>query len=86
MIIVSFLPCVQVLPAGCLVQQLMEWVCWAGQEGEREHLRAILDHTPPERHGDFWRILYRLVLTGRLSEARNLLAHHSMARTTHSVS
>ena len=67
----------QVLPAGCLVQQLVEWVCWAGREGERERLQDILDHTPPESHGDYWTMVYRLVLTGRLSEARNLLAQHS---------
>lgn len=68
---------IEVLPAGCLVKQLIEWVCWAGQDGEKERLRAILDHTPPDDHNDYWRMLYRLVLTGRLSEARDLLAHHS---------
>jgi nuclear pore complex protein Nup85 len=70
---------IEVLPAGCLVHQLAEWVCWAGKEGERECLQGILGHTPPDRHGDYWRMLYHLVLTGRLTEARNLLAHHSAA-------
>lgn len=69
----------QVLPAGCLVQQLVEWVCWAGKEGERERLQAILGHSPPEGHGDYWKMVYRLLLTGRLAETRNLLAQHSAA-------
>lgn len=59
------------------MKQLLEWVCWAGQEGEKEQLREILGHTPPDSHHSYWRMLYRLVLTGRLAEARNLLAHHS---------
>ncbi|CAI8026146.1 Nuclear pore complex protein Nup85 [Geodia barretti] len=68
---------IEVLPAGCLVKQLVEWVTWAGQERDKKRLKEILGHTPPDSHHGYWRMVYRLVLTGRLSEARNLLAHHS---------
>jgi nuclear pore complex protein Nup85 len=68
---------IEVLPAGCLVKQLVEWVTWAGQERDKERLKEILGHTHPDSHHGYWRVVYRLVLTGRLSEARNLLAHHS---------
>ena len=68
----------KVLPAGCLVKQLVEWVCWgAEEEREKATLREILGHAPPEGHKGYWRMVYRLVLTGRLSEARDILKHHS---------
>ena len=78
--------CLQVLPAGCLVKQLVEWVTWAGQERDKERLKEILGHTHPDSHHGYWRVVYRLVLTGRLSEARNLLAHHSAFSAREDVS
>lgn len=60
----------------------MEWVCWAGKEGERERLQAILAHYPLEGHTDYWHMVYRLLLTGRLAETRNLLAQHSAAASS----
>ena len=75
----------QILPAGCLVQQLVEWVCWHGRDREGAWLQEVLSHPPPEEHRDYWRMLYRLVLTGRLSEARNLLTQHSAAASMERV-
>ncbi|CAI8026143.1 Nuclear pore complex protein Nup85 [Geodia barretti] len=77
---------IEVLPAGCLVKQLVEWVTWAGQERDKKRLKEILGHTPPDSHHGYWRMVYRLVLTGRLSEARNLLAHHSAFSAREDVS
>ena len=76
---------IEVLPAGCLVQQLLEWVCWhAGQE--KELLHSILLVAQPEEHPEYWRMVYRLVLSGRMQEARDLLSHHSFSHTMPDVS
>lgn len=76
---------IEVLPAGCLVQQLLEWVCWhAGQE--KELLHSVLTVAQPEEHPEYWRMVYRLVLSGKMQEARDLLSHHSFSHTMPDVS
>lgn len=76
---------IEVLPAGCLVQQLLEWVRWhAGQEDEL--LSGLLTVPQPEDHREYWRAVYRLVLSGRMKEARDLLSHHSFSHTMPDVS
>ena len=76
---------IEVLPAGCLVQQLLEWVRWhAGQEDEI--LCSMLTAPQPENHQEYWRAVYRLVLSGRMKAARDLLSHHSFSHTMPEVS
>lgn len=76
---------IEVLPAGCLVQQLLEWVCWhTGQE--KELLHSVLTVAQPEEHPEYWRMVYRLVLSGRMQEARDLLYRHSFSHTMPDVS
>ncbi|XP_064393229.1 nuclear pore complex protein Nup85-like [Halichondria panicea] len=67
---------IEVLPVGCLVQQLIEWVRWHSGGTEDELMSSILTSPSPGDHDDYWHALYRLVLKGRLSEARDLLSHH----------
>ena len=76
---------IEVLPAGCLVQQLLEWVCWHARQ-EEEVLRSVLMEPQPEEHPEYWRVVYRLVLSGRIQEARDLLSHHSFSHTMPDVS
>lgn len=72
---------IEVLPAGCLVQQLLEWVQWHS-DGKRDKLLSTIVVSPsPEEHPQFWSCLYELILKGRLSEARDLLSHHSLSHT-----
>ncbi len=45
-----------------------------GTEGDL--VSSILTSPSPGDHDGYWPTLYRLVLKGRLSEARDLLSHH----------
>ncbi len=70
----------ELLPAGCLAQQLLDWVRWHGRRGE-ECLGAVLAHPRPEEHPSYWTETFSLVLTGRVEEARDLLQHHSWSHS-----
>ena len=54
------------------------WGCLSLLSGgtEDELMSSILTSPSPGDHDDYWHALYRLVLKGRLSEARDLLSHH----------
>ncbi len=43
---------------------------------ENDLVSSILTSPSPGDHDGYWPTLYRLVLKGRLSEARDLLSHH----------
>ncbi len=67
----------ELLPAGCLVQQLLEWIRWHGRR-EDESVRTILTHRQPDEHPSYWTEVYSLVLSGCVEPARDLLQHHSL--------
>ncbi|KAL5473916.1 hypothetical protein EMCRGX_G028483 [Ephydatia muelleri] len=68
----------EVLPFGCLIQQLLEWVRWHSTSYEQlQH--DVISAPCPEEHQHFWHLVYKLVLQGSINEARDVLGLHSFA-------
>lgn len=52
---------------------------------DREQLEEVQATPTPERHPEYWNLVYRLVMRGQLSEASSLLMHHSRAHANPTV-
>ena len=74
----------EILPVGCLIQQLLEWVRWhSASYGQLQ--QEIISAPRPEEHESFWQLVYKLVLQGNIREARDVLGLHSFAHTSPKV-
>ena len=74
----------EVLPVGCLIQQLLEWVRWHSTPYEQlQH--DIISAPCPEEHEHFWHLVYKLILQGSIREARDVLRLHSFAHNSPKV-
>lgn len=63
----------EVLPVGCVMQPLLEWVRWHCGLVDR-HVSQLMGQVDPSAHADFWNTMNLLVLQGRVDTARELLS------------
>ncbi|XP_071948764.1 nuclear pore complex protein Nup85-like [Antedon mediterranea] len=76
---------VETLPGGVALQQLLDWVKWHFDQGDRL-AKEILKSPNPTQSPEYWNAIYIYVLQGRIAEARNLLSlHPGRQRDIHGV-